>query len=66
MIEMHKFRVGQIVQFRPNRNEIVHAARGTYEVIKQLPHNGREYEYRIKSAHEEHVRSATESQLTSM
>ena len=64
MIEMHKFRVGQIVQFRPDRNEIAHAAKGPYEVIKQLPHNGREYEYRIKSAHEEHVRSATESQLT--
>jgi hypothetical protein len=66
MIEMHKFSVGQIVQFRPDRNEIAHAAKGPYEVIKQLPHNGGEYEYRIKSAHEEHVRSATESQLTSM
>jgi hypothetical protein len=46
---MHKFRVGQIVQFRPDRNEIAHAAKGPYEVVKQLPHNGREYEYRIKS-----------------
>ena len=66
MIEMHKFSVGQIVQFRPDRNEIAHAARGPYEVIQQLPHNGREYEYRIKSAHEEHVRGATEGQLTGM
>jgi hypothetical protein len=45
---MHKFRVGQIGQFRPDRNEIAHAAKGPYEVIEQLPHNGREYEYRIK------------------
>jgi hypothetical protein len=60
LIEMHKVSVGQIVQFRPDRNEIAHAARGPYEVIQQLPHNGREHEYRIKSAHEEHVRGATE------
>jgi hypothetical protein len=40
------------------------AAKGPYEIGKQLPHNGREYEYRIKSAHEEHVRSAVESQLS--
>jgi hypothetical protein len=28
MIEMHKFKVGQIVQFRPDRNEIARAAEG--------------------------------------
>jgi hypothetical protein len=61
---MHAFRVGQIVQFRPDRAEIARAAKGPYEIVKQLPHNGREYEYRIKSAHEEHVRSAVESQLS--
>jgi hypothetical protein len=32
--------------------------------IKQLPHNGREYEYRIKSANEEHQRIAGERELT--
>jgi hypothetical protein len=37
---------------------------GAYEVIKQLPHNGREFEYRIKSASEEHERVALESELT--
>ena len=31
---------------------------GIYEVTKQLPHNGREFEYRIKSASEEHERVA--------
>src|SRR5262245_44130135 len=31
---------------------------------KQLPHNGREFEYRIKSASEEHERVAGESELT--
>ena len=37
---------------------------GAYEVTKQLPHNGREFEYRIKSANEEHERVAQESKLT--
>ena len=34
------------------------------EIVKQLPHYGREREYRIKTAHEEYVRSAVESQLS--
>jgi hypothetical protein len=37
---------------------------GAYEVTKHLPHNGREFEYRIKSAGEEHERVAGESELT--
>jgi hypothetical protein len=37
---------------------------GAYEVTKQLPHNGREFEYRIKSANEEHERVVRESELT--
>ena len=37
---------------------------GVYEVTKQLPHNGREFEYRIKSVNEPHERVARESQLT--
>ena len=64
MIRMHKFTVGQIVQFRPDRDQQASAVRGLYEVTKQLPHNGREYEYRIKSQYEEHARSARESQLS--
>ena len=42
MIEVHKFNVGQLVQFHPDRNEQGGAARGPYEVTKRLPHNGRE------------------------
>ena len=37
---------------------------GVYEVTKQLPHNGREFEYRIKSVNEPHERVARESELT--
>jgi ABC transporter substrate binding protein len=37
---------------------------GVYEVIKRLPDNGSEPEYRIKSANEPHERVARESELT--
>jgi hypothetical protein len=47
----HKFKVGEIVTI------------GVYEVTKQLPHNGREFEYRIKSVNEPHERVARESEL---
>jgi hypothetical protein len=66
MIQMHKFNVGQIVQFHPNRDERFTAPGGAYEITKRLPYNGQEYEYRIKSAQEEYERTARESQLTSV
>ena len=56
---MHKFSVGQLVQFHPDRKDQGSAARGLYEVTKCLPHNGREYEYRIKSQYEEYERTAS-------
>jgi hypothetical protein len=37
---------------------------GASEVTKQLPHNGREFEYRIKSVNESHERVAAEGELT--
>jgi hypothetical protein len=58
----HKFHVGDTVMLKPSISRNV--AGGVYEVIKQLPHNGREYEYRIKSANEEHQRIAGEAELT--
>jgi hypothetical protein len=58
----HKFRVGESVTLRPAISRNVPG--GVYEVTKQLPHNGREFEYRIKSANEEHERVARESELT--
>jgi hypothetical protein len=57
----HKFHVGEIVNFRPVRRNIP----GGYEVIKQLLHNGREFEYRIKSANEEHEPVAGEREKAS-
>ncbi len=58
----HKFHVGESVTLRPAISRNVPG--GVYEVTKQLPYNGREFEYRIKSANEEHERVARERELT--
>ena len=58
----HKFRIGETVMVKPSFSRNVPG--GAYEVTKQLPHNGREFEYRIKSASEEHERVVGESELT--
>ena len=58
----HKFKIGEIVTIRPALSRNVPG--GVYEVTKQLPHNGREFEYRIKSVNELHERVAGESELT--
>jgi hypothetical protein len=56
----HKFKVGDIVAFKP---AVRFAPSGVFEVIKQLPGND-EHEYRIKSPQEDHQRVARESELT--
>jgi hypothetical protein len=57
----HKFQIGETVYVSPAIRH--HAPGGAYAVTKQLPHNGQEFEYRIKSASEEHERVARESEL---
>jgi hypothetical protein len=58
----HKFKVGEVVEIRPAFSRNVPG--GVYEVTKQLPHNGREFEYRIKNVNELHERVVRESELT--
>jgi hypothetical protein len=58
----HKFQVGEIVSLR--RAITRNVPGGAYAVTKQLPHNGREFEYLIKSANEDHERVAGERELT--
>jgi hypothetical protein len=61
----HKFNVGDTVAFKPRTGVTRHFVTpgGVYEVLKVLP-GGREPEYHIKSANEEHQRVARESELT--
>lgn len=58
----HKFVVGETVYFTAS-NVARPAASGTYEVIRQLPTDGDDCQYRIKSATEAFERVAKESQL---
>jgi hypothetical protein len=58
----HRFRSGQTVRLNrgyPHRS----ASAGVYQVVRQLPDNGGDPQYRIKSASEPHERVVTESDL---
>jgi hypothetical protein len=59
----NKFKLGQIVFLQPtifNRD----AARGAYEVTKQLPERDGQFEYHVKSSREPHERVVRESELS--
>ena len=58
----HKYGVGETVYFTAS-NVARPAASGTYEVLKLLPTDGDDYQYRIKSTTEAFERVAKESQL---
>lgn len=58
----HKFPVGTRVLFTAS-NIARPAASGDYEVIRQLPTEGDDCQYRIKSSTEAFERVARESQL---
>jgi hypothetical protein len=58
----HKFPVGSTVYFTAS-NISRPAASGKYEVIRQLPSDGDDCQYRIKSSTEAFERVAKESQL---
>jgi hypothetical protein len=57
-----KFHVGDIVTLTASVSRNVPS--GIYEVTKQLPDTGGEFEYRIKNANEPYERVARESELT--
>jgi hypothetical protein len=58
----HKFTVGETVYFTAS-NVARPAASGTYEVIRLLPTEGDDCQYRIKNSTEAFERVARESQL---
>lgn len=58
----HKFGVGETVYFTAS-NVARPAASGTYEIIRLLPTDGDDCQYRIKSSTEAFERVAKESQL---
>jgi hypothetical protein len=58
----HRFQPGQSVRLRTSIR-IRSAAAGDYKILRQLPENGGELQYRIKSGREAHERVANESDL---
>jgi hypothetical protein len=58
----HKFQIGASVHFTAS-NVSRPAATGTYEIIRLLPTDGDDCQYRIKSSTEAFERVARESQL---
>jgi hypothetical protein len=61
----HKFKIGQVVYFRPKRSMVpVDAPSGSYQIIRRLPAANGEFEYVIRSAYDGHERVARESELS--
>jgi hypothetical protein len=60
----HKFKIGQIVHFRPKSRSQSFAPSQPFQITARLPKNDGEFQYRIKGAYEEHERVAVESELS--
>jgi hypothetical protein len=61
-VRAHKYQVGETVYYTsPTFGRA--AATGSYKVVKLLPSEGDDYQYRIKSSGEAFERVAKESQL---
>ena len=58
----HKFKVGQTVSYT-SRFIGTRSADAIFKITLLLPHEGEEFQYRIKNASEPHERVAKESQL---
>ncbi len=58
----HRYRVGQTVNFKPDRRE-QSARRGRYEIVRLLPAEGIDNQYRVRSVSDGHERVVRESQL---
>jgi hypothetical protein len=59
----HKFKVGQLVDFAPSRLGTAASGR-LYEIIRRLPAEAGELQYRVKSKSESFERVAKESELS--
>jgi hypothetical protein len=58
----HKFTVGQIVRFSPDRQQLS-SGRGLFTVVSPLPEEAGVPQYRVKSQADGHERVVREDQL---
>jgi hypothetical protein len=62
-MQPHKFAVGQTVRYSPGR--ATYAGSGnSYKVVRQLPAEANDHQYRVKSSTDGHERVVKESQLS--
>ena len=61
-IPVHKFAIGQTVAFTPTPFDGT-AQRGVYTVVRQMPSETRDLQYRIRDPRDGHERVVRESQL---
>lgn len=59
---LHSFAVGQRIEFVPGRFD-GSAPGGTYTVVRQLPNDSTDREYRVKNTRDGHERVVRESQI---
>jgi len=59
---LHRFAVGQDVQFTPSRFDGA-APAGTYTIIRLLPNDSADREYRVRSTEDGHERVLRESKI---
>jgi hypothetical protein len=59
----HKFLVGEKVHLLARQGVLRFATAEVFEIVQQLPERDGEYQYKIKSLDEPHLRVAKESQL---
>jgi len=58
----HRFRVGEMVDFIPSRAGVAASSRA-YKILRLVPHDVGEHQYRIKTIVEAFERVAKESEL---
>lgn len=59
---LHRFSVGQKVSFHPGSVDL-RRLRGSYTIVRPLPSETRDQQYRVKSDFDGHERVVLESQL---
>lgn len=58
----HKYSVGQKISFLPDTRSLSHL-RGNYTIVRLLPSESHDWQYRVKCDHDGHERVVLESQL---
>jgi hypothetical protein len=61
-MKTHKFAVGQTVRFSPGAQSA--KLGGSYKIVRLLPAEANDYQYRVKSVLDGHERVVKESQLS--